>query len=961
MPYTELPNSSYMDFSSWRSGATAPTGGTPVAAFTLNVAIILERANDPTALLEAGWASRQQQLDALNDSGTLWSTYGADTANYNQVLTDLAALGIPTVDQVDSANGYVSSAESRTIWVQVDHTNFSTLFGPSAVLMQRGTDQWHWTGNLSLPDGWADSLGVSGLWFDTDNFAPILPDPGSGTAASLPQGWQSAGNASRAPADIFPGQIADAYYNFPFTGDLWDPASGIAPATGAIALVEPGVGTTVPSGSFGDLLDQYRAAAGITTPADWVAVAPGGQNYPTGIVPPAFNPAGERSLDIGVVTAINPQSPLLVYAGSGYNAGAHSNAYTAYQSAFWDLAYNPAVVTSSFGYAQQTAPGSPFYFAARELFVDAALRNITVFSDNGDGGSGDMFANGLTNVSTSRTSPFGIMVGGTAFSTLDSATADETLAGIVTAALAGDPATLWQLVAGGLTSLPGSAAGNAALIETVWNNYYVQGATIGTPGGHHTGYLHNNTTSGGVDPSQPPPWYQTAFGLTPTTSDPSALVGRGTPDVSANAGGNMHYLVPGPTMEGLQADSGTSASTPLWAALASQINTIFLDQGLPNLGYANDLLYIAAAIAPGAFNDVTLGSNTSSFVKGGSFTSDGQAITPTGYGYAAAPGYDLTTGLGSPNGVLLARALTAIAHSQMSGSSPVMLDDDGTGGWQSGAQQSLLFQTMSAGGAAVDVGLGMGGFGFDSGASSAFAWTNRFAQQVLQADFDSNLVRLFDKQGQGWVGQSSVASGQELSVSINGASAQAAQGSLSSPFGFADFVSGDGAVRVARPVAVAETVDGADNQTAVVRVRQNGEDSLSLTFYRVDDFSGAIAGIRPGEAGYALAAEGRAYQIGSGGTAMGGPGYGNYQQTTLLGVNAGDLIAMKLFNNDSGATFWAFAQANEAVGGQDVGHLWSYGLNTWGWEDTWGGGDRDFNDFIVQLDFTSAYGHGWLV
>ena len=33
--------------------------------------------------------------------------------------------------------------------------------------------------------------------------------------------------------------------------------------------------------------------------------------------------------------------------------------------------------------------------------------------------------------------------------------------------------------------------------------------------------------------------------------------------------------------------------------------------------------------------------------------------------------------------------------------------------------------------------------------------------------------------------------------------------------------------------------------------------------------------------------------------------------------------------------------------------------NTWGWEDTYGGG-RDYNDLIVQLDFTSAAGHGWI-
>jgi hypothetical protein len=37
----------------------------------------------------------------------------------------------------------------------------------------------------------------------------------------------------------------------------------------------------------------------------------------------------------------------------------------------------------------------------------------------------------------------------------------------------------------------------------------------------------------------------------------------------------------------------------------------------------------------------------------------------------------------------------------------------------------------------------------------------------------------------------------------------------------------------------------------------------------------------------------------------------------------------------------------------------SFGPNIFGLEDTWGGGDHDYNDLIVQLDFTSAYGHHW--
>jgi hypothetical protein len=69
---------------------------------------------------------------------------------------------------------------------------------------------------------------------------------------------------------------------------------------------------------------------------------------------------------------------------------------------------------------------------------------------------------------------------------------------------------------------------------------------------------------------------------------------------------------------------------------------------------------------------------------------------------------------------------------------------------------------------------------------------------------------------------------------------------------------------------------------------------------------------------------------------------------------------MQLTNLTSGTVYWAFSQANEKVDGRPVGHLWNYGLNTWGWEDTAGGGDRDYNDLVVGLDFTSAYGRGWL-
>jgi hypothetical protein len=437
----------------------------------------------------------------------------------------------------------------------------------------------------------------------------------------------------------------------------------------------------------------------------------------------------------------------------------------------------------------------------------------------------------------------------------------------------------------------------------------------------------------------------------------------------------MFYNVLNQDMTRLGGGGGTSASTPLWAALFSQINAIFRDQGLPNLGYANDLLYIAAAIDPASFNDVTLGNNISSFSLGGSSpqtitdqnkqpdgTISDKRITPTGYGYYAGPGYDMTTGLGSPDALPLARTLSEIAHAQTYFSNePNIVNSDGQGGWTSGANQSLLLQTSSATSTIGTVSDGLKSVTFSSQASATFAWTSRFAEDALQPDFDPRLVLLFDKNAQGNVAETQVSSGQRLSVALDDTAALAVQSLLTTAFGFADFMNGIGVERFARPVAIAETAGGQDNATVVARLRQDGKDDTALTFYRVDDLSGDIGKLKPGDPGYAAAAQARAYQLSTGGTSIGGLGYGNFAQTELLHVDAGDLIAMTLTNNTHGNTFWAFSQANEVVNGAPVGHLWNYGANTWGWEDTFGGGDRDYNDMVVGLDFTSASGRNLLV
>ena len=965
MAFTELEHSSYLDLTSYRGNAPLPTPTGLDTSFSFNVALVLERANDPTALLASDWASRQAQLETLKSNNTLWSTYGADLAAYQQVRTELTHMGFSLFPEGNDSQ-YVSSAESRTIWLTVDQSNFATLFG--SVLHkgkdEQGSDVSFWLDNLSLPDNLI-SHGVKGVFFDT-GFPPVLAGDPRVAGVELPQGGQSPGNSLPRVDMLYPNELA-AIYNYPFnsdtTRDWWKSV-----ATATIGLIEPNLGTAVPAPlhkTFQQLADEYRASipdVGLDTHGTYVNVAPGGAKNDN---------SGERSLDVSIATAVSPTSSLVLYAGSGNTQGARSLVFTAYQAAVWDETNNPHVVSSSFRDYPHMAPGSPFAFAYNELYIDAVLRNITMVNAVGDGGSGDQFGNGLTNVDTMHASAYSIVAGGASLSSQQAAADDPTLQAIAAAATAGSLPAIWTLVEGGLKHLPSTdtLATNERLIETVWNSYFVYGKAITDQYKNGGGFLQNFAAAGGVDPSQPQPSYQTDFGLHLATSDPSALTGRGVPDVAALAGGNTRYVVTGADMSGTGSGAGTSAAAPMWAALVAQFDAVFRDQGLANLGYMNDLLYTAAAIAPASFNDVTIGNNTSSFALGGTYTTQQDSnllayVTPTGYGYEAGPGYDMTTGLGTPNGLLLARALTAIAHEQTSfGSVHHVVDVGASGHLTTTLAETLLVQTSSTAAAAVDVIAGGSLQSFDGGPSAAYAWTSLLAQQSLQSNFDPDLVRLFDKQAQGGLGQVEAAAGDALAVFVDGTQAATPQVKLTSPFGFVDFAagSGDTGVRVARPVMVAETAGGANDQQAVVRVRQNGEDSLSLTFYRVDDFNGSIGGVHPGDAGYAAAAQGRAYQFSGGATSLAGPGYGNYAQAMLQGVDAGDLVAMTLTNQSSGNTYWAFSQANEQVNGQSVGHLWNYGLNVHGWEDTKGGGDHDFNDLVVQLDFTSASGHGWLV
>jgi len=87
--------------------------------------------------------------------------------------------------------------------------------------------------------------------------------------------------------------------------------------------------------------------------------------------------------------------------------------------------------------------------------------------------------------------------------------------------------------------------------------------------------------------------------------------------------------------------SGTSLSAPVWAAVAALINQARAANGLGPVGLLNPHLYPLAGTS--AFHDITSGTNGA---------------------YNAGPGYDLCTGLGSPDVANLLTALSGIAPPQ---------------------------------------------------------------------------------------------------------------------------------------------------------------------------------------------------------------------------------------------------------------------------------------------------------
>jgi subtilase family serine protease len=527
---------------------------------------------------------------------TLASSYGASSSKRNAVAGAFKHYGVTAKSDVTHLR------MSATISVG----NVEKMFGTSWTQYRTGT---------------------AGEFVVLPTHTPKLPSGMAGnvdTVAGMRLTVSQPATSSRARGPVVAGPVARRAQAAAFGGT---PTRTGTPATGCLASQYP----LQAAGTAGLMPNQILSAYGI---ASLQASGLRGQGVRLAIVGEAPTPASdvdayrscfgfqgtaldihgagsiqpilESSLDAMVASSVAPQlagfdlwvSPLSESADDGDVLGFLGMLAAPLQATASGHPL-PSVVSVSYGECESTV--APYTasrtIVERELTAMAAL-GITVVVAAGDTGS--------------------------------SACARGVPAGQLTSAekqpQASWPATSpWVLAVGG-TSLTLDAS-NAIASSGPWNDTVYAAPYTATAGG-----------GGGQSTLNARPWWQTG-----TASK------RRVPDIAAFADASPGYPIIcssgvqkcGPGAQSVAFVGGTSAATPLVAGMIALWTQQAKAQGLARPGFVAPLLYLLSQDSPGAFLDITQGTNA---LFGGSCC-------------AAGGGYDMASGLGSPRADQIAALL----------------------------------------------------------------------------------------------------------------------------------------------------------------------------------------------------------------------------------------------------------------------------------------------------------------
>ncbi len=336
---------------------------------------------------------------------------------------------------------------------------------------------------------------------------------------------------------------------------------------------------------------------------------------------------GEAAGDVEQIIGLAPQASVLDYEGPDL-------ASTLSQIVSDKRA---SVVSISYGNCE-TNVGVPEQTIESQLLQQAAAEGMSVFAAAGDNGSEDCYEPGAGQttdtslaVDDPSSQPFITGVGGTTLCALNTTT--QTCA------------------------VPDNGTYSD---ESVWNDGYQitngqisdpVSATGGGPSATWTAlaYQADAASSLGVDYSE--------------SSDACNGLCREVPDVSADASrhtGYEFYDLGGTTQAGWDDISGTSMAAPLWAAVVALTDALPACRG-HHVGFANpDLYALGGSDYASAFHDVAAASPFTGAGDNDAFAVGFTSPDTKAY-YHVFQGYDMTTGLGSPQAANLGSALCGLA------------------------------------------------------------------------------------------------------------------------------------------------------------------------------------------------------------------------------------------------------------------------------------------------------------
>jgi kumamolisin len=378
--------------------------------------------------------------------------------------------------------------------------------------------------------------------------------------------------------------------------------------------------------------NRPQARPHFRTPKDGSAAAAQSQTYPPNQVADIYQfPAGTTGAG---------QTVAVIELGGGFSASDLDTYFTG-------LGIEVPTVTAASVDGGSNAPGSDPNGADVEVALDIDVigaaapgaAQVVYFAPNSDSG----FIDAISEAAQATPAPITISISwgqsedswtAQGRSAMDAAMADAAALGITVCAASGDngsgdavddrqphvdfPASSPHALACGGTKLLADAATGAISSEVVWNE---TAANEGAGGG-------------GVSDEFALPSWQADAGVPARAGAGSGAGsgGRGVPDVAGNADPATGYQI----YSGGKAQvvGGTSAVAPLWAALISRL----AEASGQRFGLIQTLLY--AGVAPDAAvpgcRDITSGNNGA---------------------YAAGPGWDACSGLGSPDGTALLNRL----------------------------------------------------------------------------------------------------------------------------------------------------------------------------------------------------------------------------------------------------------------------------------------------------------------